>query len=138
MGETPVRNVETVSVTVSPALRWYRKTALLNQSAGLTCKGTVRQRRPNARTDEERLALRRERGLKAWNNRVARLRARGLTSRGTERIYLVRRGDALLLKLELDALATELGAVFSELTPTVQARVLRLESHLSGIRKQIP
>jgi hypothetical protein len=122
---------------ISPALRWYRKQAALNRLEGLTCKGAVRRRRPNARTAEDRLAMRRERGLKAWNNRLARLRAQGLTARGTKRIYLVRRGDALLLKTELDQLAAEIAASFNFLSPAAQARALALEASLAVIRKQV-
>ena len=139
--ESSLREAEGVlavaPVPISPALRWYRRTALQNQLNGLTCKGQVRRRRPNAKTAADRLALRRERGLRAWNNRLARFREQGLTSRGTPRIYLVRRGDALLLKTEIDALAQAVAASFSDLSPAAQARALALEASLSVIRKQI-
>jgi hypothetical protein len=137
LGSNPGRGSQPASGTISPALRWYRKQALSNQVAGLTCKGTLRQRRPNARTAQERLAMRRERGLRAWNNRLAKFRAQGLTSRGTKRIYLVRRGDALLLKTELDQLAAAISASFNFLSPAAQARALALEASLAVIRRQI-
>ena len=122
---------------ISPALRHWRKKALLNTAAGLTCKGTTRKRRTNAGHLEKILAERRERGLQAWNLRVNRLRERGLTTRGTPRIYAVRRGDALLMKSQVDALASALAEIFSELPAAVQARALELERSLSAVRKQI-
>lgn len=123
--------------TISPQLRWYRRQALENTRRGLTCKGTERQRRPNAMNPSQKLALRRERGLDAWNQRIVRLRKQGLTTRGTKRIYAVRRGEALLLKTEIDQLAAAIAASFHDLPPTAQSRALILEGHLAGIRKQI-
>ena len=122
---------------ISPALRHWRKKALLNASSGLTCKGTARKRRTNAGHLEKIMAERRERGLKAWNLRVNRLREQGLTTRGTPRIYAVRRGDALLIKCQVDDLAASLVKIFSELPAAVQARALELERSLSAVRKQI-
>ena len=135
-GSSPGRSPQPAA-GISPALRWYRKQAALNQQRGLTCKGTVRRRRPNAGSAKQGLELRRERGLRAWNERVARLRSQGLTTRGTKRIYLVRRGDALLLKTELDQLAAAIAASFNFLSPAAQARALALEASLAGIRKQL-
>jgi len=122
---------------ISPQLRYWRKQVLLNTAEGLTCKGTARKRRPNNNLLQELLAARRERGLKAWNARVNRLRALGLTTRGTTRIYAVRRGDAMLLKWQVDDLAIALANIFHSLPKDVQARALELESALSVIRKQL-
>ena len=122
---------------ISPALRWYCKTALINQSNGLTVKGTRRQRRPNADNSRQQIIMRRDRGLKAWNLRVNRLREQGLTTRGTPRIYAVRRGDAVLLKSQVDALASAIAGSFNDLPAAAQARALELELHLSAIRKQL-
>ena len=122
---------------ISPALRHWRKKALLNTAAGLTCKGTARKRRRNNGLTFNKFLEQRERGLKAWNLRVNRLREQGLTTRGTPRIYAVRRGDALLLKWQVDALAAALAGIFSELPASVQSRALELERNLSAVRKQI-
>lgn len=122
---------------ISPALRHWRRKALLNNAAGLTCKGTIRKRRPNAGSTHQKITMRRQRGLKAWNERVMRLRALGLTTRGTARIYAVRRGDALLLKSQVDDLASSIAAVFHALPAPIQVKALELESSLSVIRKQI-
>lgn len=122
---------------ISPQLRHWRKNALLNTADGLTCAGTVRKRRPNNSILQSVLALRRERGIKAWNARVMRLRNLGLTTRGTSRIYAARRGDALLLKAQVDDLAAAIANIFHNLPADVQARALELERSLSVIRKQI-
>lgn len=122
---------------ISPALRHWRRKALLNTVAGLTCKGTVRKRRPNAGNRRQQIAMRRERGIKAWNDRVYRLRALGLTTRGTARIYLVGRGAALLLKAQVDALVADIARIFHDLPPVAQAKALELERSLSSVRKQI-
>ena len=103
----------------------------------MTTKGTPFKRTPNAGSNAKRLELRRERGLRAWNKRVMQLRASGLTTRGTPRILPVRRGDALLLRDELDALAFELSICFDHVSPAAQARLLRLESALSRVRCQL-
>jgi len=122
---------------ISPSLRWHRRQAEIYVSCGLTTKGTRRKRRPNGRNRSNRLEMRRLRGLQAWNLRVARLRKMGKTTRGTERIYAVRRGDAMLLKSLVDAFARSLGKVFNELPADAQARALQLEKHLSSIRVQL-
>ena len=122
---------------ISPALRWYRSRAAEFKQRGLTTKGTRFKRTPNAGTRKALLALRRERGLAAWNRRVLQLRARGLTTRGTPRILAVRRGDALLLRDDLDALAFELSKCFDHVSPAAQARLLGLETVLSRIRCQL-
>jgi len=122
---------------ISPQLRYWRKQALLNTAEGLTCKGTARKRRPNNNLLQELLAARRERGLKAWNARVNRLRALGLTTRGTTRIYAVRRGDAMLLKWQVDGLAASIAQLFDDLPAPAQARALELERSLAVIRKQL-
>ncbi len=123
---------------LSPQLRHWRKKALLNAADGLTCKGTVRKRRPNNGHLQALLAARRERGIKAWNARVLRLRALGLTTRGTSRIYAVRRGDALLLQWQVDDLAAAIAKIFHGLPTDAQARALELERTLAVIRKQLP
>jgi len=81
--------------------------------------------------------MRRLRGLEAWNLRVNRLRKIGLTTRGTRRIYAVRRGDAVILKTQIDLLAKALGKVFSALPPSTQALALNLENQLGAIRRQL-
>jgi hypothetical protein len=133
-----MKNPDDISAAkLSPALRWYRKTALLNRSKGLTNRGTVRKRRPNADNRRQEIMMRRDRGLKAWNLRVNRLREQGLTTRGTPRIYAVRRGDAVLLKSQVDALAAAIAGSFNHLPAAAQARALELELHLSALRKQL-
>jgi len=122
---------------ISPSLRCYRKRALEFVARGLTTKGTPRKRRPNARCRSVRLEMRRMRGLQAWNLRVTKLRKMGKTSRGTERIYATRRGDAILLKSLVDAFAQSLGKIFNELPGETQAKAIALENHLSAIRCQL-
>ena len=132
------RGTETQSASgLSPALRWYRRQASENTMRGLTVKGTERKRRPNAGSRQMQILMRRERGLTAWDRRVNRLRSLGLTTRGTPRVYAVRRGDALLLRAQVDALASALGRCFHDLPAAAQTRILDLESHLSAVRKQI-
>ncbi len=121
----------------SPALRWYYRNAQRNEDLGLTAKGSRRRRRANARNRSQKIAMRRERGWQAWNLRVSKLRRLGKTTRGTERIYAVRRGDAMLLKSQIDGLAFSIATSFYGLKPEAQARVLELEKTLSAIRAQL-
>jgi hypothetical protein len=62
--------------------------------AGFNTRARRFGRTPNFLTVESRLAARRARGLKAWRKRVARLKALGLTTRGTRP---VRRRPATVL-----------------------------------------
>lgn len=121
----------------SAALRHYHRRAAANVDRGLTVKGRRRRRRANARNFSTKLAMRRERGLNNWNLRVIRLRKLGLTTRGTRRIMAVRRGDALLLKGQLDRFARALAKTFAWLPASSQADALELENHLGGIRRQL-
>ena len=121
----------------SPSLRWYHRNAQRNVELGLTALGKRRQRRPNARNRSQQLQMQRERVLENWNLRVSRLRHDGLTTRGTQRIYAVRRGDAVLLKAQLDAVAVAAAKCFDLVTPETQARLLELEKTLSSIRRQL-
>jgi len=123
--------------TISPQLRHWRRKALLNRVEGLTTHGTPRKRRPNNGLAFAKLLAQRERGLLAWNRRVNRLREQGLTTRGTPRIYAMRRGDALLMKSQVDALASALAGIFPDLPAPAQARALELERSLSAVRKQL-
>lgn len=125
------------TATISPQLRWYRRQAENFAALGLTVRGQRRQRRPNARNNSTRLEMRRLRGLQAWNLRVARLRKLGLTTRGTQRIYAVRRGDAVILKSQIDALAKSLARVFNDLPPAAQAKAIELEKQMGSIRQQL-
>jgi hypothetical protein len=103
---------------------------------GLNSLGKKYQRRPNARNRSERLEMRRLRGLQAWNRRVAKLRAMNRTSRGGERIYVVRRADAIVLQSQLESLARALAGCFGDLPPQAQSKVMELETHLVAIRRQ--
>lgn len=64
--------------------------------SGKNSIGQPWQRTPNFATPHERIEARRARGLKAWNNRVDRLKATGRTTRGTKPKY--RRGPAPSIK----------------------------------------
>lgn len=122
---------------ISPALRWYRKTAMINMQMGLTCKGARRKRRPNADNRRREILRCRDRNLMAWNLRVNRLRQQGLTTRGTPRIYAVRRADALILKSQIDGLVRLIAKIFHDLPPPAQARALELENQFGAILKQL-
>ena len=122
---------------MSASLRCYHRKARRYRLKGLTSLGKPRVRTRNAINAEERLALRRARGLRAWNNRVQKLRGLNLTTRGSKRVYLVNRADALILRSQIDALALELARSFADMSPAAQGRVMALEAVLSGVRKQL-
>lgn len=122
---------------LSASAKWQRRKSDHFRQLGLTVKGKKRKRRPNAGNTFIRLDMRRQRGLEAWNNRVTRMRQINKTTRGRDRVYLVRRGDAILLKSQVDKFASILGKIFGLLPTRVQAQALELEKELSSIRQQI-
>lgn len=122
---------------ISPQLKFYRRRAMQNAAAGLTVNGTARKRRANANNRRTEITMRRERGFEAWQLRVNRLRALGLTTRGATRIYSIYRGDALVLQKQIDDLAASLSASFHDLPSPAQARAMALEHSLAAVRKQL-
>jgi hypothetical protein len=122
---------------LSRQAKWHRRQSIKFVAMGLTTNGKERQRRPDAENRIQRLAMRRERGIKAWNLRVQRLRKLGLTTRGTKPIYTVRRGDAILLRDQIDRAAAEINSAFDYLPPAGKVQMIRLASQLADIRKQL-
>jgi hypothetical protein len=122
--------------TISPSLKHWRKRAVEFRSRGLTTRGRRRKRAYGGLT-KLTVKLRQDHLLNAWNRRVIRLRAQGLTTRGTERVYAVRRGDALLLRSQIDDLAGAIAVSFADMSAPAQARALALERALSEVRRQL-
>ncbi|MDR3459577.1 MAG: hypothetical protein P4N60_19275 [Verrucomicrobiae bacterium] len=125
--------------TISPSLKCYRKRAQNFRAQGLTTKGTRFQRRPNFFTAADRLAARRERGLKAWLKLSKKHRLAGLTTRGHTKIparILIGRHERLILITEIDAVAAALNDVF-HLVPPVQPKLLALAHHLAALRTNL-
>ena len=129
--------MRTSPLIVSPQLAWYRRKSDGFKAQGLTSNGKRYKRNPNARNLTVRLEMRRLRGLQAWNLRVSRLRKIGLTTRGKKRIYAVRRGDAIILKSQIESLARSISKVFPAMPNEIKSQIIELESALAGISKQI-
>lgn len=121
----------------SRACLLQRRKAMRFLAMGLTTAGTNRKRRPNAANKQERLEMRRLRGIQAWNNRVAQLRKAGLTTRGNERIYAVRRSDGIILKSQLETLARSFSKLFPLVDSYAQAQMLEIEKTMSHLIKQM-
>lgn len=78
---------KTAAVRREERVAGYYDQRVNQRLAGLTARGQPFRRTPNFLTAEERLAARRERGLKAWRKRSEKLTRAGLTTRGTVRVY---------------------------------------------------
>lgn len=124
-----------LALTISPSLRSYRKKAAGFKARGLTTKGLSFKRRPNALTAADRLAMRRERGLRAWNKLARSRRLAGLTVRGKLKTNtLVGRQERMILLSEVEAVAAAINAVYAAQPQSAQARCLELANHLAALR----
>jgi len=119
----------------SASLRFYHRRAARNLAEGLTAKGLPRHRRRNLFASEDRKLAARDRSATSAAKRILVNKLNGLTTRGTPRVIAVSRGDAWLLKEQIDNLSSALALCFDDLSPHAQARILELENHLSAVRR---
>jgi hypothetical protein len=122
---------------ISPALRYYRKQALINLSEGKTTKGTTRKYRASIKTTEEREREKQERIRRAWGRTSLCRNLAGLTTRGGERVYRITRPDALILEAEIDAVASLISKHFFDLPSNLKPSIMDLSHHLAAIRRRI-
>jgi hypothetical protein len=121
----------------SASLRYYHRQAERNCAQGLTVKGKRRERARNARTVQERLLGRRRRGLEAWNRTALKRNLLGLTTRGTPKIIVVRRDEAVVLQKQVEVLAVSLAKCFPHLPASGRRQALKLGKQLAAIKARI-
>lgn len=122
---------------MTPALRWYRKQAAINRGRGLTVNGKPYRRRRNFSTAAERINARRQRGLDAWNKRVAKRAAAGLTTRGKIKTnLLIGQPTRLILISQIDKIAAAIFDVYPCFPPGLQELTKNLSQALSELRQK--